>query len=382
MEIIATMERTGNLAWMAMSVLLCLLAVNVVAQPGFLSIDCGSKTNHTDENYITWVTDTNYIDVGRTASTGNATFPSYLQRLRFFPKPLNKSCYRLAVAPSATYLLRLWFAVGNYNGFENSFLFTIETLGTLVSQTITINNQDPFHYERILVSSGRVLYICLIRTWETDDPFINAIELRTLRDGMYREAKPGTMLHTLWRRDIGGNSTVRYPQDNFDRIWYTTHINPISLDVVRYASTQEPISTNSTKNLPPTTVMQTAWVMNLDSYGFTMTSYNGIWKTLLVLYFAEIDMLNMSESRSFYVVINGERRSDIITMVPNYSAQELTFLSDKTDTFRFDLYKANNSTHGPILNAYEFFLIYETETATYSQDSKSPDCTFHTVIIL
>ena len=108
------------------------------------------------------------------------------------------------------------------------------------------------------------------------------------------------------------------------------------------------------------------------NYGFDLGSSLN-WKTLLLLYFAEIENLNKSETRSFYVKINGERRTDIISLVPNYSALQLTILSDKTNTFRFDLYKANNSSRGPIINAYEFYFILDTERATYSQDSKSSD---------
>jgi hypothetical protein len=121
--------------WIApVGVLLCLMAV-ITAQPGFLTISCGGKTNYT-ENNITWVTDAGYIDVGETADIGNATkraYGSYLHHLRLFPKPLNKSCYQLPVAPDVPYLVRLWFAVGNYNGFKQfpSFAFSIETPGLL-----------------------------------------------------------------------------------------------------------------------------------------------------------------------------------------------------------------------------------------------------------
>ena len=89
---------------------------------GFLSINCGGKTNYTDLNNISWVSDANYIDhLGQTAYIGNATEEAYgssLSSLRFFPKPLNKSCYRLPVDPHVPYLLRLWFALGNFSGYQ------------------------------------------------------------------------------------------------------------------------------------------------------------------------------------------------------------------------------------------------------------------------
>jgi hypothetical protein len=166
---------------------------------GFLSIDCGGKANHTDENNITWVTDANYIDVGQTGEIGDAIqlgSGSYLHTLRFFPKPLNKSCYQLPVTPDVPYLLRLWFAVGNTVDSNNcqASLTLLRHWVCCYSKHNKLKSIYSRYFEGILVSSGTLLYICLIRTSETDDPFINAIELRTLRDGMYAQAKPGTML--------------------------------------------------------------------------------------------------------------------------------------------------------------------------------------------
>jgi len=249
--------------WIALLSLLLSLLPLVTAQPGFLSIDCGGKTNQTRENNVRWVTDANYIDVGQTGEIGNASASgSYLHTLRVFPKPLNKSCYQLPVLPNVPYLLRLWFAVGNYSGFKQlpSFAFSIETLDMLAMGNVTISKREkPVYNETIFVSSGRVLYICLIRTSEPDDPFISAIELRTLQPGMYGQAKPGTMLMSRWRYDAGGKSRLRYPEDKFDRIWE----NEIRLVVsnsnndVDFISSEEPISTNNTKELTPTVVMQT-----------------------------------------------------------------------------------------------------------------------------
>jgi hypothetical protein len=56
----------------------------------------------------------------------------------------------------------------------------------------------------------------MIRDFDTDDPFINAIdpfinaiELRALQNGMYDQAKTGTMLILNSRKNGGGNSTLR-----------------------------------------------------------------------------------------------------------------------------------------------------------------------------
>jgi len=362
----------GN--WIApFGVLLSLLAV-ISAQPGFLSISCGGKTNHTAENNIRWVTDADYINVGQTEDTGDASASgSYFHTLRYFPLPLKKSCYKLPVTPDVPHLLRLWFVIGVYNGFGNSpsFQFSIETLGMLHVRNVTTIDRESVYYSRILVSSGTVLYICLIRTSERDDPFISAIELRTLQDGMYAQAKPGTMLLTAFY-DVGGNSTIRYPQDQFDRIWTSTDSSLISSsyskDVIRPVTSHAAISTRNTKDLPPTAVMQTAWVGNsLNIIPISVASTDRGTKSLLLLYFAEIEALNMSESRSFFVAVNGEEQSETITVVRNYTAIERAFLPNQV-RYYFNVMMAEHSTRPPILNAFEYHWLSDTDQATYSQD--------------
>lgn len=364
--------------WIApVSMLLCLFAV-ISAQPGFLSIDCGGKTNYTSQKNITWVTDANYINVGSTAYAANEALPYYLRSLRLFPMPLNKTCYQLPTAPNTPYLLRLSFVVGIYSGFQKlpSFSFSVETLDMVAVLNITVINTKIYSYERILASSGTVMCVCLIRTSESDDPFISSIELRTLRKGMYAEARPGRMLNLGLRRTVGRNSTARYPLDNFDRIWTSADelLNAQTKDSVQPVSSQVPISTKTTKDFPPVAVMQKAWVVNSSRtyFGFSERSFVQGTKSLLLLYFAEIETLNVSESRSFYITINGEKRSEIITMVRNYSAIELPFLSDTTD-IQFNLVKAPNSTLGPIINAFELYTLVDTQPVTYLQDIEALD---------
>jgi hypothetical protein len=134
---------------------------------GFISILCGGKTTHTDENNIKWVNNANYIDIGQTTNTGNANLPSYLQNLRLFPMPLKKACYQLPVALNVSYLIRASFVVGNNDGYQALFAFSIETSGMLWREEMVIN-YDPISYENILVSSGRVLCVCLKRSGDTN----------------------------------------------------------------------------------------------------------------------------------------------------------------------------------------------------------------------
>jgi len=51
----------------------------------------------------------------------------------------------------------------------------------------------------------------------------------------------------------------------------------------------------------------------------------------------------------------------------------LPFLSNETDELMPDIQQASNSSSSPIINAYESYILVDTQPATYSQDSKCPD---------
>ena len=166
---------------------------------------------------MTWIADSNYVDVGETVNFSVPNTPFHMQSMRFFPKTLNKSCYRLPMNPNANYLLRLWFLFDYYDQSQNipTFNISFETEGLLVQKVQTINRaKDSFSTsEKILTSPNGVLYVCFIRTSDDSDPFVSAIQLRSLLSGMYSlQVKAGTMLSSLDRRDVGINSTdrVRY----------------------------------------------------------------------------------------------------------------------------------------------------------------------------
>jgi enolase len=112
--------------------------------------------------------------------------------------------------------------------------------------------------------------------------------------------------------------------------------------------------------------------MNIDDFPIKVPTASWA-KSVLLIYLAEIERLNTSESRSFYVTINGEDRSETINLVRNYSALELTFVSDETSEFTFDLVKAPDCTSRPIINAFEYYTIHDTDTATSSHDIEALD---------
>lgn len=73
---------------------------------------------------------------------------------------------------------------------------------------------------------------------------------------------------------------------------------------------------------------------------------------------------------TFSVLINGLSHSNI-TMVQNYSALERAFPLNNTQSIDVELSKLTTSTR-VILNALEFYSVFDIELATYSKDSKCP----------
>lgn len=243
-----------------------------------------------------------------------------------------------------------------------------------------MNTHPVFHDEAIVVSSGSVLYICLIRTSDRYDPFISAIELRMLKDGMYRWAKPGTMMRLKLRCDVGGNSLVRYPQDVFDRFWEPNNVavrEKYINEGYPVVNLSESISTNQTPDLPPSIVMQTALVTDAYSNTIELTLENRktlAQESLLLLYIADILPVHRTETISFDLLINGQKSSNSMTILQNYSAIEVPISPSNTRTrYSMELQQAPHSTLPPIINAFEYFLIVDTDQLTYPQDIKALD---------
>lgn len=118
-------------------------------------------------------------------------------------------------------------------------------------------------------------------------------------------------------------------------------------------------------------MMQTAFILNSSVFPIRVATLRGS-KSVVYLYLAEIENLTMSQLRSFSVLLNGVKMSDVITF-ENHSALELTFDFNETDVLYLAVETTGNSTNSPIINAYESLEIVDTDQATSAQDSKFPD---------
>ncbi|XP_057813495.2 probable LRR receptor-like serine/threonine-protein kinase At1g67720 isoform X2 [Cryptomeria japonica] len=364
-------------------VILALFFSSAAAQTGFLNLDCGATQNYTDnETSMNWIIDSNeYITVGEKANVNNSRV--YLQSLRYFPKA-DKSCYSLSVDPETPYLIRLWFHFGNYNGKKNppSFNVSVETQGMLYRQmeTIAVAGTQNWDTEKILTTgSNNRLYICFIRTVDgsDNDPFVSAIQLVKLSSGMYALQGKRLMLNTVSRYDLGGKSLIRYPTDEYDRFWQIDSKGDIynSSLVVNSSTTAAISSDNSSSNKPPNEVMQTAIVAKANVSQLLLNVTEVKQKTLIALYFGEIEAVNTSRSRIFNVTINGIAIATVNFSMDSYIIErEVSLPSTQAREVIIALSAIKgqgNSSRGPLINALERYSIIDTEPETFADDASA-----------
>ncbi|GLJ05374.1 hypothetical protein SUGI_0017040 [Cryptomeria japonica] len=233
-----------------------------------------------------------------------------------------------------------------------------------------------FTRESIITSFTDVLYVCLIRTSDSSDPFISAIELRSLSGSLYEaQLKPGMMLNSILRYDLGARSPdlVRYPQDRFDRLWNSD--SPMSvvenINLIRKAhSNRMVLNKNDITSFPPAVVMQTAVISKtaLNRLRFILEQQSA--RTLVVLYFAELENLNGSEARNFNVLVNEETVCSIDYALQNHSI-ELPFTYNYTQGSGVvisleTINQPGKSSRGPLLNALDLQRWYAAVVALLS----------------
>ncbi|GJZ19249.1 leucine-rich repeat transmembrane protein kinase protein [Tanacetum coccineum] len=132
----------------------------------------------------------------------------------------------------------------------------------------------PRDYEIIHVTSSDYIYVCLVDI-RLGNPFISAIELRTLDSFMYVTQFQSLILES--RLNFGSTETVRYGDDKYDRIWY-----PVDSDGLVELQTSDTVSFGSTTEQVPSKVMSTALTTTdpTDHIYYPDLSYNNMTGTV------------------------------------------------------------------------------------------------------
>ncbi|XP_057480750.1 probable LRR receptor-like serine/threonine-protein kinase At5g48740 isoform X1 [Actinidia eriantha] len=271
---------------------------------GFLSLSCGG-TSFVDSSNIKWVSDSDYVTIGNTATVNFVEGTEYSQvPVRFFPNSPGRKCYRLPVNVSSSVLVRAQFAYKNYDSLDTPPAFSV-SLGTAISTTVNLTSTDPWTEEFIWPVNKDSLPLCLQSIPGAGFPVISTLEVRPLPQGAYKtglEDFPNNFLRKSYRINCGYNDgSLRYPLDQYDRIWDADQdFSPFHVSTG--FKMQSTVNLSSLKETPPAAVLQTARVLvrkDVLTYDLPLDTLGDYY---IILYFAGI----LPVFPSFDILINGD----------------------------------------------------------------------------
>lgn len=175
-----------------------------------VSIDCGSEYwAYADSNSIVWEADDNTrIQNGESRTVQNSGSVSHvMSTLRVF-STRKKNCYLVVAGKGNPVLVRASFYYGNYDGRSSPPSFGLQLDGNEWGTVVTSMEQTVY-YEVIYVPKGDGVSVCVAQTLPNQLPFISALEVRSLDEGMYDKGDGSWPLFLLGRFAFGANETVR-----------------------------------------------------------------------------------------------------------------------------------------------------------------------------
>ncbi|KAJ4772174.1 Leucine-rich repeat protein kinase family protein [Rhynchospora pubera] len=348
--------------------LFILFPMTTAQVPGFVNIDCGGTSVHTDDIGLQWTPDSDY-PFGQTANTTivNNNKTQY-NTIRFFPTDDRKYCYTLNATTGLRYLVRATFLYGNFDNTNVYPKFVISLGATYWDTIVIMDATTPVVSEMVVLAPSPCLSVCLFNAL-SGSRFISTIELRQFNGSMYTTMfEDQYFMFMAARVNFGtlSNASIRYPDDPFDRIWESDAVKRPNY-LVDVAPGTEKISTKKSifvnhDEIPPVKVMQTAVVGNNGTLTYRMNLDNFPGNAWAFTYMAEIEDLGPNETRQFKVVLPwGPPINEAVVNVQenangNYRLYEPGFYNVSLPFIAsLDFRKTNDSTRGPILNAFEVF---------------------------
>ncbi|KAJ8620856.1 hypothetical protein MRB53_029385 [Persea americana] len=332
----------------------------------FVSIDCGSKDMiYTDSNNIVWEGDDTLIQNGESRLVKNSSSVSQvMSTLRVF-STRKKNCYSVDVDKGIPVLVRASFYYGNYDGRSSPPTFDLQFDGNDWA-TVTTLMDLMVYYEVIYVPKGVSISVCVAQTKPNQLPFISALEVRSLGEGMYDKGDPNLPLFLSRRFAFGANESVRFSDDPYDRIWVAT----AAANGLTAVTSDLTFTSSNTKDSPPSSVLLTAITptVSTDSIILHMSMLTGEVPVYINTYFSEMSQLDSTATRSFSIFADNRKISDPI--VPPYQdAVEYTFNGTANSNTTISLVATSDSTLPPLINAMEIFQVGDALTdGTNSND--------------
>ncbi|XP_028778734.1 LRR receptor-like serine/threonine-protein kinase IOS1 [Neltuma alba] len=331
-------------------------------QSEFISIDCGAPAN---SNYIEGTTGINYISDDKFINSGvsysvasdiKSKYQQQIWNLRSFPQG-TRNCYNINITNGSKYLIRAIFVHGNYDRQNKLPSFDLH-LGPSLWQTVEITNpSSEVSPEIIHVPLRDYIQICLVDTG-SGTPFVSAIELRTLANNIY-DTHSGFL--SLYKRlDLGStsNKTYRYNDDGYDRFWSSQVYYP-AWSRISASISAESLGQNHYK--PPAIVMSNAATPVNESAPMLVQwePANATDQFYVYMHFAELQVLENNQTRSFTITLNGDLFSANVVPVFKGTTTVFSKKAARGEIIMFSLQKTDNSTLPPILNAIEVYTFKE-----------------------
>ncbi|CAM6082277.1 unnamed protein product [Calypogeia fissa] len=331
----------------------------------FISIDCGSSASYTDSLGLYWTNDSGYIPIGENgvvtttyANLGGDQSQNIrkLSTIRYFPQVRKKYCYVIPEALDKTvYLIRAMFLGANFTSSQNQNASFRLTINNYDWTEVTISDSyTPVIKEVTYTTKASTFSFCLVRGVGT--PFISSLELRALRSGYYEGSITSLALTTIVRWNCGmppTNASVRYPDDQFDRLWAP---DPPSLQFNRFSNYSATIYNTSDSLSPPIKALQSAWTAPLTgNLEIVWPVPSGFYILFLVLYFAEIAPVPKNGARKVNAYIDNALLQAQPIPVTSSVSVAFNYTATIAATTNIVVSPAAGSTLGPILNALELY---------------------------
>ncbi|XP_022714520.1 LRR receptor-like serine/threonine-protein kinase IOS1 [Durio zibethinus] len=338
-------------------------------QSGFISLDCGlpegSSYNETTTG-ITYSSDAPYIQTGksyRISEFNSGKQQQFLEYLRSFSEG-DRNCYMLNLTKGNKYLIRTTFMYGNYDGKNEAPEFDLH-LGPNFWATMVFPNASTVIVKELIHSlQSNYLHVCLVNTGK-GIPIISLLELRLLNNITYNTLSEKESLELFFRNDFGStsNSTFRFPEDVYDRIW-----KPYQSNDLGQKSTPFSVTPDSDYD-PPLLAMRTASIPANASQplNFSVQDSDSNAQFYLYMHLAELEELQANQSREFITYFNDKLWCQ--TFSPTYLRADTIHSVKPVKAGQFSMVRTRRSTHPPILNALEAYKVKELlESQTIEKD--------------
>ncbi|XP_050371362.1 uncharacterized protein At1g24485-like [Argentina anserina] len=335
--------------------LLAIAVLSALAADNFLSIDCGSSDSFTDANSIKWVGDDAFVESGKSQVVQIPNGISQeMATLRVFTTR-KKNCYSIDAEKGAQFLVRGSFYYGNYDKKSAPPSFDV-LLDGIFLDTIQTTAEDVVYFEVIYVPTTGSIHLCLAQSKPNQFPFISAIEVRGLDPTMYSQFDSNYIMVNTRRVAFGATSSIRYPDDEYDRIW-----DP-SRDVAGVLKvTSDAIGIDGlVEDQPPKLAMQTAVTTSKTSQYLQLGTNlpKAEVPIYITMFFSEVSLLDpLTDTRSFQIFIDDKTPS--VPIVPNYGGVTEMYITNRTGSSNTSItvVATSSSTLPPLINAMEVYYL-------------------------